>query len=107
MKMLHAVRDEVRRTGADVGLAFDGDGDRCGVVDNEGEEIFADKVGVMLARDISALHPGATFVADVKSPGFFATDPFLKKTRATPDYGKPGLSYMKRRVNEIGAIAVF
>ncbi|HXN43216.1 MAG TPA: phosphomannomutase/phosphoglucomutase, partial [Xanthobacteraceae bacterium] len=69
MKMLHAVRDEVQRTGADVGLAFDGDGDRCGVVDNEGEEIFADKVGVMLARDISALHPGATFVADVKSTG--------------------------------------
>jgi phosphomannomutase/phosphoglucomutase len=42
MKMLHAVRDEVRRVKADVGLAFDGDGDRCGVVDNEGEEIFAD-----------------------------------------------------------------
>src|SRR5262249_53283197 len=50
MQMLHALRDEVRRTGADVGLGFDGDGDRCGVVDNEGDEIFADKVGVMLAR---------------------------------------------------------
>ncbi|HXW24137.1 MAG TPA: phosphomannomutase/phosphoglucomutase, partial [Xanthobacteraceae bacterium] len=60
MKMLHAMRDEVRRAKADVGLAFDGDGDRCGVVDNEGEEIFADKVGVMLARDMSARHPGAT-----------------------------------------------
>ena len=40
---------------ADVGLGFDGDGDRCGVVDNEGHEIFADKVGVMLARDLSAV----------------------------------------------------
>src|SRR5262249_17399913 len=45
LKMLHAMRDEVLRVKADVALGFDGDGDRCGVVDNEGEEIFADKVG--------------------------------------------------------------
>ena len=57
MKMLHAMADKVRETGADVGLGFDGDGDRCGVVDNQGEEIFADKIGVMLARDLSKLHP--------------------------------------------------
>ena len=107
MKMLHAVRDEVRRTKADVGLAFDGDGDRCGVVDNEGEEIFADKVGVMLARDMSALHRGATFVVDVKSTGLFATDPELKKNDVKADYWKTGHSYMKRRVNEIGALAGF
>ncbi len=44
---------------ADVALGFDGDGDRCGVVDNDGEEIFADKVGVMLARDISSLQKEA------------------------------------------------
>ena len=44
--MLHAMADAVREHGADVGLGFDGDGDRCGVVDNEGNEIFADKVGV-------------------------------------------------------------
>ena len=75
--MLHAMRDAVLRSKADVGLGFDGDGDRCGVVDNTGEEIFADKVGVMLARDISALHPGATFVVDVKSTGLFMTDPVL------------------------------
>jgi phosphomannomutase/phosphoglucomutase len=107
MKMLHAVRDEVRRTGADVGLAFDGDGDRCGIVDNEGEEIFADKVGVMLARDMSSLHPGAAFVADVKSTGLFMTDPVLAKNGAKTDYWKTGHSYMKRRVNEIGALAGF
>ena len=81
MKMLHAIADKVRETGADVGLGFDGDGDRCGVVDNEGEEIFADKIGVMLARDLSKLHPGATFVVDVKSTGLFATDPELKAQR--------------------------
>src|SRR2546428_304257 len=107
MKMLHAMRDEVLRTRADVGLGFDGDGDRCGVVDDTGEEIFADKVGVMLARDISAQHKGATFVADVKSTGLFMTDPVLKKHGAKTDYWKTGHSYMKRRVNEIGAMAGF
>jgi phosphomannomutase/phosphoglucomutase len=56
MEMLHAMRDAVLETGADVALGFDGDGDRCGVVDNEGNEIFADKVGVMLARFMSAEH---------------------------------------------------
>ena len=107
MKMLHAIRDEVLKTGAAVGLGFDGDGDRCGVVDNEGEEIFADKVGVMLARDISTLHPGSTFVVDVKSTGLFMTDPKLKENEAKADYWKTGHSYIKRRVNELGAIAGF
>jgi phosphomannomutase/phosphoglucomutase len=107
MKMLHAMRDEVLRTRADVGLGFDGDGDRCGVVDDTGEEIFADKVGVMLARDMSAQHKGATFVADVKSTGLFMTDPVLKKHGARTDYWKTGHSHMKRRVNEIGALAGF
>jgi phosphomannomutase/phosphoglucomutase len=107
LKMLHAMRDETLRTRADVALGFDGDGDRCGVVDDEGEEIFADKVGVMLARDISARHKGATFVADVKSTGLFMTDPVLQKNGARTDYWKTGHSYMKRRVNEIGAVAGF
>jgi phosphomannomutase/phosphoglucomutase len=107
MKMLHAMRDAVLASGADVALGFDGDGDRCGVVDNKGEEIFADKVGVMLARDISAQLKDALFVADVKSTGLFATDPVLIKNGARTDYWKTGHSYMKRRVNEIGAIAGF
>jgi len=107
LKMLHALAEEVRRTHADVGLAFDGDGDRCGVVDNEGEEIFADKVGVMLARDFSARHPSATFVADVKSTGLFMTDPELKRNGAKTDYWKTGHSYMKRRTHELGALAGF
>ncbi|MCG8560779.1 MAG: phosphomannomutase/phosphoglucomutase, partial [Hyphomicrobiales bacterium] len=83
LKMLDAIRDAVRASQADVGLAFDGDGDRCGVVDETGEPIFADKVGVMLARDISARHAGAKFVADVKSTGLFMTDPVLAANGAT------------------------
>jgi phosphomannomutase/phosphoglucomutase len=107
MKMLHAMRDAVINSGADVAFGFDGDGDRCGVVDNEGDEIFADKIGVMLARDMSALHPGSTFVVDVKSTGLFATDPVLIKNKAKADYWKTGHSYMKRRVNESGALVGF
>jgi len=107
MKMLHAMRDAVLEHKAGVGLGFDGDGDRCGVVDNEGEEIFADKVGVMLARDISSLQKGAIFVADVKSTGLFMTDPVLLKNGVKTDYWKTGHSYIKRRVNELGAVAGF
>ena len=107
MEMLHAMRDAVLETGADVALGFDGDGDRCGVVDNEGNEIFADKVGVMLARFMSAEHPGAQFVVDVKSTGLYMTDPVLQAQGARTDYWKTGHSYMKRRTNELGAIAGF
>ncbi|MEM9844262.1 MAG: phosphomannomutase/phosphoglucomutase [Pseudomonadota bacterium] len=107
MEMLHDMADTVKATGADFALGFDGDGDRCGVVDNEGEEIFADKMGVILARDLSKLYPGATFVADVKSTGLFAADPELRRLGAKADYWKTGHSHMKRRVKELGALAGF
>ncbi|RXF70939.1 phosphomannomutase/phosphoglucomutase [Hansschlegelia zhihuaiae] len=107
MAMLHAIADKVRETGADVGLGFDGDGDRCGVVDDQGDEIFADKIGVMLARDLSRLHPGATFVVDVKSTGLFATDPELLRQKVRADYWKTGHSHIKRRVRDLGALAGF
>lgn len=107
MKMLHAVRDAVLEHKADVGLAFDGDGDRCGVVDNEGEEIFADKVGLMLARDLSGRHANAKFVVDVKSTGLFLTDPVLKENGATTEYWKTGHSYIKRYSKKTGALVGF
>ncbi len=107
MEMLHAMRDAVLSHKAEAGLGFDGDGDRCGVVDNTGDEIFADKVGVMLARDMSALHPNSTFVVDVKSTGLYATDPVLIKNGVKADYWKTGHSYMKRRTHELGALAGF
>ena len=105
--MLHALSDAVRLSGADVGLAFDGDGDRCGVVDDEGTEIFADKVGVMLARDISANNANAKFVVDVKSTGLFTTDPVLRKNGAHTAYWKTGHSYIKRYSHETGALVGF
>ncbi|MCB1383850.1 MAG: phosphomannomutase/phosphoglucomutase [Notoacmeibacter sp.] len=107
MEMLHAIRDAVLEHGADAGLGFDGDGDRCGVVDNQGREIFADKVGVMLARDMSATIPDAQFVVDVKSTGLYHSDPVLQAQGARTDYWKTGHSYIKRRVAELQAVAGF
>ncbi len=107
LHMLEAMAEKVRAVGADVGLGFDGDGDRCGVVDDEGHEIFADKIGVMLARDLSSLHPGSTFVVDVKSTGLFATDPVLLGNGVKADYFKTGHSYIKRRVADLKALAGF
>jgi len=107
MEMLRDMAATVTASAADIAFGFDGDGDRCGVVDDEGEEIFSDKIGVILARDLSRLHPGAVFVADVKSTGLFATDPELIANGARTDYWKTGHSHMKRRVRELGALAGF
>ena len=106
-EMLHAMGEAVRAHGADLALGFDGDGDRCGVVDDEGEEIFADKIGLILARDLAPLHPGATFVVDVKSTGLYATDAVLAANGATTLYWKTGHSYIKRKTAEVGALAGF
>ena len=106
-EMLHAMTQAVRAHGADVCLGFDGDGDRCGVVDDAGEEIFADKMGLMLARDLAPAHPGAKFVVDVKSTGLYLTDPILKGAGAEVVYWKTGHSYIKRKTSEIGALAGF
>ena len=107
MEMLHAMAEAVRAHGADLALGFDGDGDRCGVVDNEGHEIFADKIGVMLARDLCTVHGPSQFVVDVKSTGLFATDPVLIARKARTDYFKTGHSYIKRRVRDLNALAGF
>jgi phosphomannomutase/phosphoglucomutase len=105
--MLVQMARKVRETGADLALGFDGDGDRCGVVDDTGEEIFADKIGLLLARDLSALHPNATFVVDVKSTGLYKTDEVLAANGATTVYWKTGHSYIKRKTAELGALAGF
>ncbi|HEY4944278.1 MAG TPA: phosphomannomutase/phosphoglucomutase [Rhizomicrobium sp.] len=107
LEMLHEMARAVRAHKAELCLGFDGDGDRCGVVDDQGGEIFADKVGVLLARDMSRSHPGAKFVVDVKSTGIYEIDPVLKANGATTDYWKTGHSYMKRRTHELGALAGF
>jgi len=72
MKMLHAMRDEVVAHQGRCGPGFDGRiGDRCGVVDDHGEEIFADRGRRDAGADMSTLHPNSTFVGDVKSTGLY------------------------------------
>lgn len=107
IEMLHNMAQMVRETGAEVAFGFDGDGDRCGVVDDKGEEIFADKIGLLVARDISKQIPNAVFVVDVKSTGAYEIDPVLKANGAKTDYYKTGHSYIKRRTNELSAVAGF
>ena len=107
--MLHAMAHKVREVGADVGLGFDGDGDRCGVVDNLGEEIFADKIGVMLARDLSKLHPNATFAVSYTHLDVYkrqgrarAADPASALPRPSPDSGDEGFARLLERLLERG-----
>ena len=107
MKMLHEISKCVKDNGADVGFGFDGDGDRVGVIDNEGKEIFADKVGLLIARNISKSHKNSKFIVDVKSTGLFEIDNVLKENNCKTIYWKTGHSYIKRKVNEESAIAGF
>ena len=107
MKMLHEIAKCVKKNGADVGFGFDGDGDRVGVIDNNGNEIFADKIGLLIARNISEKLPGSKFVVDVKSTGLFEKDEILRKNNCKTIYWKTGHSYIKRKVNQDKAIAGF
>ena len=107
MKMLHEIAKSVKENNADVGFGFDGDGDRVGVIDNNGNEIFADKIGLLIARNISNKHQNSKFVVDVKSTGLFEKDEILIKNNCKTIYWKTGHSYIKRKVNEDNAIAGF
>jgi len=107
MEMLHEIAKCVKTNNADVGFGFDGDGDRVGVIDNKGDEIFADKIGLLIARNISNQYKNSKFVVDVKSTGLFMKDEVLKKNNCETIYWKTGHSYIKRKVNEDKAIAGF
>ncbi len=107
MKMLHAISKAVKDNNADIGFGFDGDGDRCGVIDNDGNEIFSDKIGLLIARDLSNIYSNSKFVVDVKSTGLFSTDEILLKNNCETIYWKTGHSYIKRKVNHDKALAGF
>ena len=104
MVMMEDLAQHTKHHNADMGLAFDGDGDRCGIVDNTGRIIFSDKIGVLLARARIRKDPKAHFLADIKSTSLFATDPLLA---GRVEYWITGHSHMKRRLHETGACAGF
>jgi len=105
--MLKDLGKNVLENNADIGFAFDGDGDRVGVVDNNGQEIFADKIGLLIARNLSLENSNSKFVVDVKSTSLFLTDEILKKSNSEIVLWKTGHSYIKRKTNEINATAGF
>ncbi len=107
LKMLHAISMKVRDTNADIGFGFDGDGDRVGVIDDNGKEIFSDKVGLLIARNLASQFPNSTFVIDVKSTGLFSNDDILEKYNCKTIYWKTGHSHIKRKVNKEKALAGF
>ncbi len=107
LEMLHAISKSVKESNADIGFGFDGDGDRVGVIDNNGNEIFSDKIGLLIARNLSSNYKGSKFVVDVKSTGLFSTDEILKNNSCEVLYWKTGHSHIKRKVNKEKALAGF
>ena len=107
LKMLHAISKTVKDNNADVGFGFDGDGDRVGVIDNKGNEIFSDKIGLLIARNLSVKHSSSKFVVDVKSTGLYAKDKILLQNNCETIYWKTGHSHIKRKVNSENALAGF
>tara|TARA_Y100000590_G_scaffold191928_1_gene218284 strand:+ start:233 stop:1687 length:1455 start_codon:yes stop_codon:yes gene_type:complete len=107
LKMLKAISNTVKKSNADLGFGFDGDGDRLGVIDNNGYEIYSDKVGLILARNLSKNYKNKKFIVDVKSTGLFSKDIVLLKNNCKTIYWKTGHSHIKRKVNETGALAGF
>ena len=107
LEMLHAIAKAVKDNNADIGFGFDGDGDRVGVIDNEGKEIFSDKIGLLIARNLSNKHNNSKFIVDVKSTGLYSKDEILKKNNCKTIYWKTGHSHIKRKVNIEKALAGF
>ncbi|MDA9723369.1 phosphomannomutase/phosphoglucomutase, partial [Candidatus Pelagibacter sp.] len=107
LEMLHAISKSVLENKADIGFGFDGDGDRVGVIDDKGNEIFSDKIGLLIARNLSSTHKNSKFVVDVKSTGLYSTDEILKSNACETIYWKTGHSHIKRKVNQEKALAGF
>ena len=107
LEMLHAIANSVKENNADIGFGFDGDGDRVGVIDNKGKEIFSDKIGLLIARNLSNIHKKSKFVVDVKSTGLYSTDEVLSKNECKTIYWKTGHSHIKRKVHHEKALAGF
>ena len=107
LKMLQEISKAVKENNADIGFGFDGDGDRVGVIDNKGDEIFSDKIGLLIARNLSTSHQKSKFIVDVKSTGLYANDIILNKNKCETIYWKTGHSHIKRKVHNEKALAGF
>jgi phosphomannomutase/phosphoglucomutase len=91
----------VKKTGADLGVAFDGDGDRLGVVSREGEIIYPDRLLMLFARDVLSRRPGATIIYDVKCTGHLKEE--ILAAGGSPLMWRTGHSLIKAKMRETGA----
>ncbi|MBX6375341.1 MAG: phosphomannomutase, partial [Acetobacteraceae bacterium] len=98
---LAQIIEEVTREKADLGIAFDGDADRIGLVDDTGEILFGDQMMVILARDVLRERPGATIIADVKASQVLFDE--IAKAGGTPLMWKTGHSLIKAKMAETGS----
>jgi phosphomannomutase len=92
---------EVHARGADLGIAFDGDADRIGLVDDKGQILFGDQLMVLLARDVLRTRPGATIIADVKASQVLFDE--IARAGGTPLMWKTGHSLIKAKMAETGS----
>ena len=93
--------EAVRETGADVGFAFDGDGDRIGVVDDRGEILWGDRLLALLAEEVLARRPGATILGDVKASRMLFDR--IRELGGNPVMTRTGHSRIRARMAETGA----
>ncbi|MBN8896763.1 MAG: phosphomannomutase/phosphoglucomutase, partial [Rhodospirillales bacterium] len=100
-KNLEQLIARVRAEKADVGVAFDGDADRIGLVDDTGEILFGDQLMVVLARDVLKQHPGATIIADVKASQVLFDE--IARAGGKPLMWKTGHSLIKAKMAETGS----
>lgn len=99
---LSALRQRVLETGAQLGIAFDGDGDRIGVIDEAGNIVWGDKLMVLFGRGVLAEHPGATIIGEVKCSQTLFDD--IAKHGGRPIVSRTGHSLIKKRMKEEGAL---
>jgi phosphomannomutase/phosphoglucomutase len=92
---------EVVDTGADLGLAFDGDGDRLGLVDNNGNIVWADRQMILYARDVLSRIPGAKIIFDVKCSSLLPKD--ISEHGGEPIMSRTGHSFIKNKLKETDA----
>lgn len=98
---LEGLRDAVAQAGADLGIAFDGDGDRIGVIDETGRVIWGDQLLAIYATEVLAAHPGATVIADVKASQVLFDR--VAELGGTPLMWRTGHSLIKTKMAETGA----
>ncbi len=95
------LQDAVKDGGLDLGLAFDGDGDRLGAVDERGRILWADQLVALYAREVLAANPGATIIADVKSSQVLFDE--IARLGGQPLMWRTGHSLIKSKMAETGA----